>query len=83
DPGSYPPGHLGRVFLTLHYHSNTEKLLVGLLRIKNHPSRTFGSTNACDPYVRLSVLPDERRYLQTKLKKKTCNPVFDEHFGFH
>ncbi|ROT61350.1 hypothetical protein C7M84_020875 [Penaeus vannamei] len=31
----------------------------------------------------LSVLPDERRYLQTKQKKKTCNPVFDEHFGFH
>ncbi|XP_063597874.1 synaptotagmin-15-like [Penaeus indicus] len=30
----------------------------------------------------LSVLPDERRYLQTKQKKKTCNPVFDEHFGF-
>ncbi|XP_068213645.1 synaptotagmin-15-like [Palaemon carinicauda] len=83
DPGSYPPGHLGRVFLTLHYHSNTEKLQVGLLRIKNLPSRTFGSTNACDPYVRLSVLPDERRYLQTKMKKKTCNPVFDEHFGFH
>ncbi|XP_064091522.1 synaptotagmin-15-like isoform X2 [Macrobrachium nipponense] len=83
DPGTYPPGHLGRVFLTLHYHSNTEKLQVGLLRIKNLPSRTFGSTNACDPYVRLSVLPDERRYLQTKMKKKTCNPVFDEHFGFH
>lgn len=83
DPGSYPPGHLGRVFLTLHYHQETEKLQVGLLRIRNLPSRTLGSNNACDPYVRLSVLPDERRYLQTKQKKKTCNPVFDEHFGFH
>ncbi|XP_042204300.1 synaptotagmin-15-like [Homarus americanus] len=83
DPGTYPPGHLGRLFLTLHYSQESEKLQVGLLRLRNLPSRTFGSTNACDPYVRLSVMPDERRYLQTKQKKKTCNPVFDEHFGFH
>ncbi|XP_069951944.1 synaptotagmin-15-like [Cherax quadricarinatus] len=83
EPGSYPAGHLGRIFLTLHYSQESEKLQVGLLRLRNLPSRTFGSTNACDPYVRLSVLPDDRRYLQTKQKKKTCNPVFDEHFGFH
>ncbi|XP_071526688.1 synaptotagmin-15-like isoform X2 [Panulirus ornatus] len=83
DPGSYPEGHLGRLFLTLHYSQESEKLQVGLLRLRNLPSRTPGSTNACDPYVRLTVLPDERRYLQTKQKKKTCNPVFDEHFGFH
>ncbi|XP_069187290.1 synaptotagmin-15 [Procambarus clarkii] len=83
DPCNYPVGHLGRLFLTLHYSQESEKLQVGLLRLRNLPSRTFGSTNACDPYVRLSVMPDERRYLQTKQKKKTCNPVFDEHFGFH
>lgn len=27
-------------------------------------------------------MPDERRYLQTKFKKKTCNPVFDETYIF-
>ena len=27
-------------------------------------------------------MPDERRYLQTKYKKKTCNPVFDETYVF-
>lgn len=25
-------------------------------------------------------MPDERRVLQTKQKKKTCNPFFDETF---
>lgn len=83
DPATYPAGHLGRLFFTLQYVSDGEKLQVGILRVRNLPSRTSGSTNACDPYIRLSVLPDERRYLQTKQKKKTCNPVFDEHFGFH
>ncbi|XP_050698155.1 synaptotagmin-15-like [Eriocheir sinensis] len=83
DPATYPDGHLGRLFFTLQYVSDGEKLQVGILRVRNLPSRTLGSTNACDPYIRLSVLPDERRYLQTKQKKKTCNPVFDEHFGFH
>ena len=27
-------------------------------------------------------MPDERRYLQTKFKKKTCNPKFEESFVF-
>ncbi|KAK4292307.1 hypothetical protein Pmani_034904, partial [Petrolisthes manimaculis] len=30
----------------------------------------------------LYLMPDERRYLQTKTRKKTCNPRFDETFGF-
>lgn len=31
---------------------------------------------------RLHLIPDERRYLQSKQKKKTCNPYFDETFVF-
>lgn len=27
-------------------------------------------------------MPDERRYLQTKPKKKICNPKFEERFVF-
>ena len=27
-------------------------------------------------------MPDERRYLQSKFKKKTCNPKFEESFVF-
>ncbi|KAH7977898.1 hypothetical protein HPB49_003870 [Dermacentor silvarum] len=32
--------------------------------------------------VTIQLLPDERRYQQTKFKKKTCNPVFDETYIF-
>ncbi|XP_045133953.1 synaptotagmin-15-like isoform X1 [Portunus trituberculatus] len=82
DLDQYPEDHIGRVWLQLEYHSEAEKLLVTLIKAKNLPSRLIGSINSCDPYVRLYLMPDERRYLQTKIRKKTCNPRFDETFGF-
>ncbi|XP_063861689.1 synaptotagmin-15-like isoform X2 [Scylla paramamosain] len=82
DLDQYPEDHIGRVWLQLEYHSDAEKLLVTLIKAKNLPSRLIGSINSCDPYVRLYLMPDERRYLQTKIRKKTCNPRFDETFGF-
>ncbi|XP_042225213.1 synaptotagmin-15-like isoform X3 [Homarus americanus] len=82
DLDQYPDDHIGRVWLQLEYHSDAEKLLVTLIKAKNLPSRLIGSINSCDPYVRLYLMPDERRYLQTKIRKKTCNPRFDETFGF-
>lgn len=33
-------------------------------------------------FFRLYLMPDERRYLQSKFKKKTCNPKFEESFVF-
>ncbi|PNF43215.1 hypothetical protein B7P43_G15666 [Cryptotermes secundus] len=78
----FPDGHLGRIWFSLRYEPATEKLLVSLLKAKNLPSRTVGTVNSCDPFVRLHLIPDERRYLQSKQKKKTCNPYFDETFVF-
>lgn len=31
---------------------------------------------------RIQLMPDERRALQTKQKKKTCNPFYDENFVY-
>lgn len=78
----FPEGHLGRLWFSVRYEAATEKLLVSILKAKNLPSRTVGTVNSCDPFVRLHLIPDERRYLQSKLKKKTCNPFFDEKFVF-
>ncbi|KAK4874754.1 hypothetical protein RN001_014114 [Aquatica leii] len=78
----WPEGHIGRLWFSLRYEPSTEKLLVSLLKAKNLPSRTIGTVNSCDPFIRLHLLPDERRYLQSKQKKKTCNPYFDETLVF-
>ncbi|CAG2060580.1 unnamed protein product [Timema podura] len=79
----FPEGHLGRLWFSVRFEPATEKLLVSLLKAKNLPSRTVGTVNSCDPFVRLHLIPDERRrYLQSRQKKKTCNPYFDETFVF-
>ncbi|GLV35098.1 Synaptotagmin 7 [Carabus blaptoides fortunei] len=82
DDFQWPEGHLGRIWFSLRYEPSTEKLLVSLLKAKNLPSRTVGTVNSCDPFVRLHLLPDERRHLQSRQKKKTCNPYFDETLVF-
>lgn len=78
----FPEDHIGRLWFSVRYENATEKLLVSILKAKNLPTRTVGTVNGCDPFVRLHLLPDERRYQQSKVKKKTCNPFFDETFIF-
>lgn len=50
--GNYPEDHLGRVWFRVDYEAEAEKLKVTLIRAKHLPSRTAGSTNCCDPFVR-------------------------------
>ncbi|PZC71271.1 hypothetical protein B5X24_HaOG213731 [Helicoverpa armigera] len=78
----WPEGHVGRVWFTLKYEAGTERLQVHIIKAKHLPSRTPALANACDPYIKIQLMPDERRVLQTKQKKKTCNPFYDETFVY-
>lgn len=79
---SFPESHRGRIWFSLQYEDPRESLELRVIKARNLPSRVCGSVNCCDPFVRIQLLPDERRYQQTKFKKKTCNPVFDETYIF-
>ncbi|XP_013180025.1 PREDICTED: synaptotagmin-15-like [Papilio xuthus] len=79
----WPEGHVGRVWFTVKYESATERFQVHIIKAKHLPSRTPALANACDPYIKIQLMPDERRVLQTKQKKKSCNPFFDETFIYH
>ncbi|ERE91219.1 synaptotagmin-15-like protein [Cricetulus griseus] len=74
----FPEGCLGRLWFSVEYQQESERLLVGLIKARQLqvPSET------CSPLVKLHLLPDERRFLQSKTKRKTCNPQFDENFIF-
>nr|XP_011748017.1 synaptotagmin-15 [Macaca nemestrina] len=74
----FPAGCLGRLWFSVEYEQEAERLLVGLIKAQHlqAPSET------CSPLVKLYLLPDERRFLQSKTKRKTSNPQFDEHFIF-
>ncbi|XP_064457862.1 synaptotagmin-15-like [Ornithodoros turicata] len=78
----FPESHRGRLWFGIEYDSGGERLVVRVVKARNLPSRVCGSINCCDPFVRIYLMPDERRYLQTKCKKKTCNPIFDESYVF-
>lgn len=83
-----PPGNIGRIWFSLEYDVQAEKLIVNVDKICNLPGRqqrsstSLSSTSSCDPFIRLYLLPDEKRYLQSKMKRKTTNPVFKETFMF-
>ncbi|XP_055332141.1 synaptotagmin-15-like isoform X2 [Paramacrobiotus metropolitanus] len=77
---SFPEGHQGRLWFQLAYERDSEKLICTVVKARNLPCRADKSQ--CDPFVRLSLLPDERRTLQTKVKRKTCDPRFEESFVF-
>ena len=79
-----PPGNNGRVYFNLEYLAQSEKLVVTVDRIRNLLGRNAAASqsSSCDPFIRLYLLPDEKRYLQSKMKRKTRHPVFKETFIF-
>ncbi|XP_034518713.1 synaptotagmin-15 isoform X2 [Ailuropoda melanoleuca] len=74
----FPDGCLGRLWFSVEYQREAERLLVGLLKAR----RLQAPSETCSPLVKLHLLPDERRFLQSKTKRKTSNPQFDERFIF-
>ncbi|XP_071808907.1 synaptotagmin-15-like isoform X2 [Asterias amurensis] len=82
DDLDFPDDHIGRIWLAVEYEMESERLVVSLIKAKNLPSRVRGSVNQCDPLVKVFLLPEERRHLQSKVKRKTTNPKFDESFVF-
>ncbi|XP_002157004.2 synaptotagmin-15 isoform X1 [Hydra vulgaris] len=77
-----PPGNNGRIYFNLEYLAQSEKLVVTVDRIRNLLGRNASASQSttCDPFIRLYLLPDEKRYLQSKMKRKTRHPVFKETF---
>ncbi|XP_037084276.1 synaptotagmin-15-like [Pollicipes pollicipes] len=73
---------LGRLWFSLVYDASEEKLTVTVIKAKKLPQRSRDEPDSCDPVVRVHLLPDKRRYLQSQQKKNTCNPRFDEEFPF-
>lgn len=53
---------------------------MGILQAADLLSMDSGGTS--DPYVKVFVLPDKKKKFDTKVHKKTLNPVFNETFSF-
>ncbi|XP_043332326.1 synaptotagmin-15 isoform X2 [Cervus canadensis] len=74
----FPEGCLGRLWFSVEYQQEAERLLVGLIKAQ----QLHTPSENCGLLVKLHLLPDERRFLQSKTKRRTTSPQFNEQFIF-
>jgi synaptotagmin-1 len=55
-------------------------LAVIIIQAEELPACDAGGTS--DPYVKVYLLPDKKKKFETKVHRKTLNPVFNETFNF-
>ncbi|XP_055637715.1 synaptotagmin-5 isoform X2 [Toxorhynchites rutilus septentrionalis] len=77
DPGD---DSRGSIHLALNYDPSAGILNVKLVEAQDLQPRDFSGT--ADPYAKIRLLPDRNNVWQTRIHKKTLNPVFDEDFVF-
>ncbi|KYO36547.1 PREDICTED: synaptotagmin-10 [Gavialis gangeticus] len=70
----------GKLNFTLRYDYENELLVVTIIKALDLPAKDFTGTS--DPYVKIYLLPDRKKKFQTRVHRKTLNPVFDEIFQF-
>ncbi|KAF3846132.1 hypothetical protein F7725_003210 [Dissostichus mawsoni] len=81
DLGDGKPGdNCGKISFLLRYAFNTEQLVVKILKALDLPAKDANGFS--DPYVKIYLLPDRKKKYQTKVHRKTLNPVFNETFQF-
>uniref|UniRef100_A0A8D2KSW2 Synaptotagmin 3 n=1 Tax=Varanus komodoensis TaxID=61221 RepID=A0A8D2KSW2_VARKO len=71
----------GRLSFALRYAYGTEQLVVRILRALDLPAKDANGFS--DPYVKMYLLPDRKKKFQTKVHRKTLNPIFNETFSFN
>uniref|UniRef100_A0AC35TP91 C2 domain-containing protein n=1 Tax=Rhabditophanes sp. KR3021 TaxID=114890 RepID=A0AC35TP91_9BILA len=71
---------LGRLTYKLDYDFDKNALTVSIISAEQLPAMDLGGTS--DPYVKLFLMPDKKKKFQTKVQRKSLNPVFNESFVF-
>lgn len=80
DEGKKDEDKLGRLQFRLDYDFNNTNLAVGVLQAEELPGMDMCGTS--DPYVKVYLMPDKKKKFETKVHRKTLNPVFNETFNF-
>lgn len=71
---------LGRIQYKLDYDFQQGQLTVTVIQAEDLPGMDMSGTS--DPYVKLYLLPEKKKKVETKVHRKTLNPVFNETFIF-
>ncbi|CDW51807.1 synaptotagmin 1 [Trichuris trichiura] len=74
------PKYLGKLSYVLDYDFEKGQLAVTVVEGQELPAMDFSGTS--DPYVKVYLMPDKKKRFQTRVHRKTLNPVFNETFVF-
>ncbi|CAH8435107.1 unnamed protein product [Dicrocoelium dendriticum] len=72
--------HLGKLQYSIDYDFTQGELTVGVIQATDLPGMDMSGTS--DPYVKVFLLPEKKKKFETKVHRKTLNPVFNETFVF-
>ncbi|CAD5221182.1 unnamed protein product [Bursaphelenchus xylophilus] len=70
----------GTIHFNLEYDFASNKLAVTILECRDLPA--MDRNGMSDPYVKLTLIPDRKPKFETKIKRNSLNPVFNETFLF-
>ncbi|XP_032239638.2 synaptotagmin-4 [Nematostella vectensis] len=75
-----PSTKRGKIMLTIGFNEEKKQLVVHLVNAVDLPMK---NNNLLDSFVRLHLsMPMKQHRLQSKVHKKTCNPIYDEKIIF-
>ncbi|XP_064629390.1 synaptotagmin-12-like [Lineus longissimus] len=72
---------IGQIEVGLEYDKEVSELVVGVIQARDLPANEYSGT--LDSYVKVYLQPNTEGKGQTKIQKKTINPVFKERFLFN
>lgn len=72
----------GKLTVLLHYNPSINTFNVTIVSVENLPYRDVGTKTPPDPYLKILLLPDRRRKLQSKVYKRCQTAQIDETFQF-
>ncbi|CAF3995271.1 unnamed protein product [Rotaria sordida] len=74
------PQYLGKLEYSLDFDFQKQELKVDVIQAQELPAMDMNGTS--DPYVKVYLLPDKKKKFETKIQRKTLNPIFNETFIF-
>ncbi|XP_058682625.1 synaptotagmin-4 [Poecile atricapillus] len=73
---------LGTLFFSLEYNFERKAFVVNIKEARGLPAMDEQSMTS-DPYIKMTILPEKKHKVKTRVLRKTLDPAFDETFTFY
>ncbi|XP_062984780.1 synaptotagmin-4 [Elgaria multicarinata webbii] len=73
---------LGTLFFSIEYNFEKKAFMVNIKEACGLPAMDEQSMTS-DPYIKMTILPEKKHKVKTRVMRKTLDPAFDETFTFY